>query len=183
MGSKDKPETWYDLAARSPEERSKRPAPSPSLEQAKIQAQVLVPVLRAFREELGAERANKIAWGALAQWRQQVWRGMLVSPGTPTEQFRASTVALADIIGDAVDVEILKDDPESLEFNVTGCRYAQFFRELAEPELGFALTCSFDDTHLEVLGSDDVKLKRTGTIMNGADRCDFRYALKKAKRL
>ncbi|HYL58511.1 MAG TPA: L-2-amino-thiazoline-4-carboxylic acid hydrolase, partial [Candidatus Acidoferrales bacterium] len=133
MEKQDKSETWYHLAARSPEERSKRPAPSPSLEQAKIQAQVLVPVLRAFREAIGAERANKIAWGALAEWRQQVWRSMLTSPGTPTEQFRASTVAMADIIGDAVDVEMLKDEPESLEFNVTGCRFAQFFHELGEP--------------------------------------------------
>ena len=182
MANQDKPMTWYEVAARPSAERAKNPAPSPSLEQAKIQAQVLVPVLKAFRKELGEERANRIAWGALAGWRDQVWRGMSVPSGTPAEQVRAGTVATAQIIGDAVDVEILRDDADAIEVNVIGCRYAQFFRELGEPELGFALTCAFDDTQIEVFGGDEVKLKRTGTIMTGADRCDFRWALKNAKR-
>ncbi len=77
---------------------------------------------------------------------------------------------------------MLKDEAEAIEFNITGCRYAQFFRELGEPELGFALTCSWDDTEAEMIGAGDVKLTRTGTIMRGADRCDFRYALKKSGR-
>ena len=36
------------------------------IERAKIQAEVLVPVLKAFRAALGEERANRIAWQALA---------------------------------------------------------------------------------------------------------------------
>ncbi|HXK22272.1 MAG TPA: hypothetical protein VMS55_06290 [Myxococcota bacterium] len=42
---------------------------SPLLERVKIQARVLVPVLRAFREAIGTERANQIAWRALGEWR------------------------------------------------------------------------------------------------------------------
>src|SRR5262249_31535844 len=112
----------------------------------------LVPVFRAFRNELGEERANRIAWDALAGFRKQAWQEMQIPPGSPTERFRASNLLSAPIIGDAVDVEMLKDEPEAIEFNVTGCRFAQFFRELGEPELGFALTCSFDDTQVEELG-------------------------------
>ena len=36
------------------------------LDRVKIQAEALVPVLRAFREEFGEERANRVAWRALA---------------------------------------------------------------------------------------------------------------------
>jgi hypothetical protein len=38
------------------------------LELAKIQAKVLVPVVRALRKELGTERANKIVAEALRGW-------------------------------------------------------------------------------------------------------------------
>jgi hypothetical protein len=183
MEKEEQPKSWYIAAARSPEGKQSSPSkPSPALGRAKIQAQVLVPVLKAFRDELGAERADRIAWKALAEWRRQIITEEPVAPGEPTEQFRTRNVAVAALIGDAVDVQMLKDEPESIEFNVTGCRFAQFFRELGEPELGFALTCSWDNTVAEEIGAGDVKLTRTGTIMQGANHCDFRYALKKTGR-
>ena len=123
--------TWYQAAARPVGEKAQNPAASPYLKRAKIQAEVLVPVLRAFRNELGEERANRIAWDALAGFRRQAWQEMQIPPGSPTERFRASNLLSAPIIADAVDVEMLKDEPEAIEFNVTGCRFAQFFRELA----------------------------------------------------
>jgi L-2-amino-thiazoline-4-carboxylic acid hydrolase len=155
---------------------------SPLLDQVKIQAQVLVPVLQAFREEFGAERANRVAWKALENWRREFVRDMmkaLPSEGAPVERWRSWNQAGAPFIGDAVDFEPVKDDSDSVEFNITGCRFAQFFRELREPELEFALLCSFDNTAAEEVGEGDVKLNRTQTIMQGADHCDFRYQLKK----
>ena len=41
------------------------------LDQAKIQAQVLIPVLRALRAELGSERADRLAIGALRAWLRE----------------------------------------------------------------------------------------------------------------
>ena len=67
---------------------------------------------------------------------------------------------------------------EAYEINVTRCRYAQFYKELGAPELGFLLVCSADFPMAEGFGPD-VKLTRTQTIMQGASYCDFRYALKK----
>ena len=43
------------------------------LEEVKIQANVLVPVLRALREELGAERANALVTQALRDWARSVY--------------------------------------------------------------------------------------------------------------
>jgi hypothetical protein len=62
--------------------------------------------------------------------------------------------------------------------NVTGCRYARFFHEIGEPELGFLLVCSADFPMAEGFG-DGVELSRTQTIMQGAGHCDFRYAVKR----
>ena len=154
---------------------------SPLLEQVKIQAQVLVPVLRAFREALGTEQANQIAWKALAEWRRQVTREMHTGfTGGPAERWAAGVQAGIPRIGDAIDMQMLTLTPEKVELDVTGCRFAEFFRALGEPELGFALLCSMDDTAAEEIGQGEVAFRRTSTIMQGGSRCDFRYALKRS---
>ena len=43
------------------------------LEQVKIQAQVLVPVLRALRDELGRERADELVSEALRSWSRNLF--------------------------------------------------------------------------------------------------------------
>jgi hypothetical protein len=154
---------------------------SPLLERSKIQAQVLVPVLRAFRDAIGTERANQIAWQALAEWRKQVTREIHAGfTGTPTERWRAGVTAGMPEIGDAVDVQMLGASAEKVELDITGCRFAEFFRALGEPELGFALLCSMDVTAADEVGQGEVDFTRTTTIMQGGSRCDFRYALKKS---
>ena len=76
--------------------------------------------------------------------------------------------------GDAVDYSVRAQSPDTYEIDVTRCRYAQFYKELGEPELGFLLVCSSDFPFAEGLGSN-IKLTRTQTIMQGASHCDFRY--------
>jgi hypothetical protein len=45
---------------------------------------------------------------------------------------------------EALDYQVVKQTPDTFDVNVTGCRYAKFYQELGEPELGFLLTCSAD---------------------------------------
>jgi hypothetical protein len=157
---------------------------SPLLEQVKVQAQVLLPVLRAFREALGAERANQIAWRALAEWRKALVRDMHMGiGGAPVERWQAGFLALGQQVGDAVDVLPLRQTDEALEVDITGCRFAELFKQLGEPDLGFALLCSMDDTAAEEIGQGEVVLTRTQTIMQGGSRCDFRFALKRSGHL
>ena len=65
-------------------------------------------------------------------------------------------------------------NPDAFDIDVTGCRYAEFYAELGEPELGFLLVCSADFSMAEGFGAD-IRLTRTQTIMQGASHCDFRY--------
>ena len=80
--------------------------------------------------------------------------------------------------GDALDYDVVKQTGTTFDANVTGCRYARFFHEIGEPELGFLFVCSADFPMAEGFG-DDVQLTRTQTIMQGATHCDFRYAVKR----
>ena len=76
----------------------------------------------------------------------------------------------------------VKETPDVLELNVTECRYAEFYKKIGAPELGFLLICSADTDffHAEGFGAN-VRLTVTQTIMQGASHCEFRYRLKKGK--
>jgi len=148
------------------------------LDEVKIQAQVLVPVLRALRAEMGKEAADRLVMMALRAWRQRVFQEVAAStPGSPRDKWATLTAAPVPRIGDAIDVEFLRHEPDRMDFNVTGCRYADFFRVLGEPELGAVLLCEADVDVAEA-GKPEVEFARTQTIMQGAAYCDFRYRMK-----
>ena len=153
------------------------PMSIPWIERRKIEARVLVPVVKAFQAELGKERASAIVRKALDAAGRDLGRAAsALLPGSPIEKMAAILPVAAG--GDALDVEVVKQTPEAFEFNVTGCRYAEFFKELDEPELGYLLACEGDFAATEGL-SPDLELTRTQTIMQGASHCDFRYRVRR----
>ena len=146
----------------------------PVIQQAKIQAQVLVPLVKALQAELGEVRANALVREALGdiyrRYGEEIWRtkneknlGKIMASGLAT--FASQ---------DAPDYRVIEQSQDAFEFDVTGCRYAEFYKELGEPELGFLLVCSADFPMAEGFGPD-IKFMRTQTIMQGASHCDFRY--------
>jgi L-2-amino-thiazoline-4-carboxylic acid hydrolase len=86
----------------------------------------------------------------------------------------ASGLATTFVREDALEYRVIEQSQDAFEFDVTGCRYAEFYKELGEPELGFLLVCSADFPMADGFGPD-IKLTRTQTIMQGASHCDFRY--------
>ena len=125
----------------------------PHNEQVKIQARVLIPVVKAMQAELGEERAQEVVRNALDEVARQ--NGQAVNSlfqGTPVEKIAASLPIAA---ANALDVE------------------------LGEPALGFLFSCGGDWAMAEGL-SPNLELTRTQTIMQGAPHCDFRYRLSKA---
>ena len=151
------------------------------LELVKIQARVLLPLIRAFRSEFGSDRTDRIVREALRQWAKELYRRIGTQlEGFPVEKFDAAVSATVPKIGADVDFETLQQTPEQWNFNIRGCRYADFFRQLGEPELGALLLCDMDVHMTEQLGGGDVKLERTQTIMKGAEYCDFRWSMKRS---
>ena len=80
--------------------------------------------------------------------------------------------------GDAVDYSVRAQSQDTYEIDVTRCQYAQFYKELGVPELGFLLVCSLDFPFVEGFGPD-IELARTQTIMQGASHCYFLYRRQK----
>lgn len=147
------------------------------LEQVKIQAQVLIPLVRALQAELGEERANALVRKSIGplyrQYGQKWWKAQ--QSAEFTERLGNSFKWFAE--GGALEYKVLKQTPGAFELNVTRCRYAEFYQALGAPELGFLLTCDADSSFVEGFGPE-VELTRTKTIMQGFDHCDFRYKVK-----
>lgn len=144
------------------------------IQQIKIQARVLVPLVKALQAELGEERANalvrKVLGAIYRRYGEEFWRtksdknlGKVMGP--ELESFARD---------DALDYKVIEQSQDSFAFDVTACRYAEFYKALGEPELGFLLVCSADFDMAEGFGPD-IKLARTQTIMQGASHCNFRY--------
>jgi hypothetical protein len=148
------------------------------IEQAKIQAQVLVPLVKTLQAELGEERANALVRKALGdiyrRHGETFWRA---KNEKNLGKFMSSAFKTYSR-DNALDYEVVEQSEDSYAIDITGCRYAEFYRELGEPELGFLLVCTLDFPTAEGFGPD-VKLTRTQTIMQGASRCDFRYRREK----
>ena len=152
------------------------PAPLSLLDEVKLQAEVILPVLRALRTELGKEKADRIVGDSLRKWARDLYHRIgEAKSGTPRQKWDAVWAEdMRPRIGDAVDRDMLRDDPQAREYNITRCQYAEFFRKLGEPELGGILLCD-SDIYLAEVGGPNVEFKRTQTIMQGAPYCDFRY--------
>jgi hypothetical protein len=145
------------------------------LDKTRIQAQVLVPVMRALRAELGKEKADAIVRGALLDWSKQLFSSVGKDiEGSPRRKWAKMQGALNNVTEREVTFEMQRHDEEALEFDVTSCRFAEFFRALGEPELGALLICQ-TDFDIAAVGEGEVSLDRAQTLMQGAPSCTFRY--------
>ena len=148
------------------------------MDEFKAEAQVLGPVLKAARAELGEERANCLILGALRAWCRERFEQIGARlPGSPKEKREAiEALDMTRMRENELELEFFKQEPEALEYNVTHCLYADLLRELGEPELGVVLACD-NDFHLMAVCSPEVELTRTQTIMEGGSCCDIRWRI------
>ena len=149
------------------------------IDRVKIQAEVLVPLIKALQKEFGKERVNALIPKALHdmyyQFGKEWWAN---TPGGPTEKIaKAIDMFSLDQEGQAIDVEELKRTDNQYDFNITKCRYADFFKQIGEPELGSLLVCGVDAPMTAGYGAN-VELVRDQTIMKGSSHCNFRYKVK-----
>jgi len=152
---------------------------TPYMQWVKTQTDLLVPLLRHLRAELGEEKANTLVYPVLREYMKK-WISEFASKesDSPIKNFLKTSEMLEETFEGDVDYDVLKNDDDNFDLNVTRCRYAQLFRELGEPELGAILVCEVDD-HIAALYAPAVKLSRTDTMMKGGTHCPFRYKLDK----
>jgi hypothetical protein len=148
------------------------------MDRARTQAQVLLPLARALRAEIGEERTREIMRDAIHESiRTRVRAQAEKLTGTPREKFQAMMRNSAEDNGPMLDLEMLDLSPETIRFDVKSCMYADLFKSLGETELGAMLLCD-SDAYVAKIGAPDVAFERSQTIMQGATHCDFCYRIK-----
>lgn len=146
------------------------------LERSRISVEAQIPLIRVMERELGVERAHALIREALdEQIRERVPEA---ARGRVPEKMpiRREAVDATFAAGDALEYDVLREDDEAFDMNVTGCRYKALMEELGALDLGGLLFCNNDFAAAEVAG---LELIRTQTCMQGASHCDFRYRLRK----
>ena len=143
------------------------------LERRRIEAGVLVPLIRAFQAEIGEERANAIARRVVVEIAEQQGRENAARLGR-NDLLAFSENMQAFSGGGALEIEMVERSDERVGFNVRRCRFAEMYREMGAGDLGFLLSCNRDASNVGGF-NPEIGFTRTQTIMQGASFCDFRY--------
>lgn len=147
------------------------------LERRRLEAAVLVPVIRALQAEFGEERVNGVVGKtireiAFAQGQEAARSGDMSSMHAVSERFQNGVLREGSLI-----VDVVEDDERAFGFNVTRCRFMEMYEEMGARDLGFLLSCNRDFAMFEGM-APQLDFDRTQTRMQGASFCDFRYRLR-----
>jgi L-2-amino-thiazoline-4-carboxylic acid hydrolase len=147
------------------------------LERRKIEAGVLIPMIKAFQQAMGVDKANEVARSVVRELAKQDGERWAEQHGRGLDGMDKVSRVWAG--GGSLEIEPVRRTDTALEFNVTRCKYAEHFQALGLPELGYLIHCNRDFAMLDGF-SDRLDLERTQTVMQGASHCDFRFKVKAA---
>src|ERR1700759_4349791 len=103
------------------------------LERARIQAQVLVPLVKALQAELGAARANALVRKTLGELYRGYGEEFAKSKNeTDLGKFVASAFKTY-ARDDALEYDVIEQTADAYAIDIRRCRYAEFYKELGEP--------------------------------------------------
>jgi len=143
------------------------------LERREIEAKIVAPLVRAVMAEIGEAKTLELLRSVISSLARDAGAAMAREFGETTLTAFASGLDRWKE-GGALELEILAQTPDRLEFNVTRCRYAEMYRALGLADLGSTLSCQRDFALIDGF-NPDVSLTRTQTLMEGATHCDFRF--------
>lgn len=141
------------------------------------EARILAPVIDALGNEFGREKVIRILRATIVRIAAE--QGTLLRQLMGGDSLGHFYQSLEFWTKDgALEVETIEQNDQVFSFNVTRCRYAELYESLGIAELGTTLSCARDFALIKGF-NPNITLKRTQTLMEGADFCDFRYQLQK----
>jgi L-2-amino-thiazoline-4-carboxylic acid hydrolase len=158
---------------------SDQEVPISHLQRRKIEGRVLIPLIQACREKFGEAAARELVAETIRRLAVNDGATWAAAEGSDLSSLRKVAV---DVWagGGSLDIHVVNQTDDRLDFNVTRCRYAEFYREMGLSDIGFLVHCNRD--HAMIAGfNPEIELVRTQTRMEGASHCDFRFTRKAPK--
>ena len=132
----------------------------------KIQSRVGIPIVRQLEKEIGKKRAHAIVGkaiaGAYVDYRKT--KSFVANSHPRVEQEVDSSFPL--------EREVVDNTDETHGYNIACCKFAEFFRQIGEPEIGALMTCGVDFAAADLI-RPEWEFGRTQTRKQGASHCDF----------
>jgi len=147
-----------------------------TLKRREIQSPLIACLLEAFIDEIGYEKTMQVASAAIQKDAMQAGKTMAEKYGGDSIKQLRRVVQEVWADGEALEFNILEETNEKLSFDVTRCQYAELYDRLGIKKFGFCLSCNRDTALIQAF-NPQMKLLRTQTIMEGAERCDFRIVI------
>jgi predicted ArsR family transcriptional regulator len=144
------------------------------LQRRKIEGRVLIPFIQALRDKFGENAMREAVDETIRKLAAEDGARWAATYGRTTASLRKVAQELW-AGGGSMDLQVVRESDNQLDFNVTRCRYAEFYKELGLPDVGFRVHCNRD--HAMVVGfNSELELTRRQTLMEGAACCDFRFS-------
>ncbi|MFN0095462.1 MAG: L-2-amino-thiazoline-4-carboxylic acid hydrolase [Dehalococcoidia bacterium] len=147
------------------------------LERRRVEAGVLIPMIRAFQAAFGVGEANAIAADVIRTLARDQGAAIRERANIQTMGDLQQRMAKGPISEGSLIVDVVEQDEERVGFNVTRCKFKEMYEEMGAGDLGFLLSCNRDFASFEAM-APNLAFSRTQTRMEGADFCDFRYRLR-----
>ena len=143
------------------------------IEKRAIEALAILPIIEMVSQKIGRDAARAILKEVNQKEAYQRGQSMMKEQNVIDELVK-EVATWGE--GGTWEMDILEKTSTTYFFNVLRCPYYEKYKELGLEEFGVELSCCRDEPFARGL-NPKLKLVRTKTIMEGEDRCDFRYFL------
>jgi hypothetical protein len=144
--------------------------PSPSIPHPGI-----MNLVREMEQTLGKERAHEIVERtATKQTVVGIKRAVAKEPIQGFRDFVDARKNRGSLSTHGTTDEIIEETDDRLVFNMTECLWARAWRDMGAADIGFLWNCKPDFALVQAM-HPRLKLKRTRTLMQGDEYCDFTY--------
>lgn len=139
----------------------------------------LVSLIRHLEDAVGERRSHEIVSDWAEQQAVEEVRNIVEFLEEPIHNFEDVKVLLHKWVRDLnesniEEVAITEEDDSKSVCMVTQCVHATVFEKLGAPEIGYLLHCKQDFPAASAI-HPNVGLRRSKTLMQGDDCCDFEY--------
>ncbi|MFH1138828.1 MAG: L-2-amino-thiazoline-4-carboxylic acid hydrolase [Pseudomonadota bacterium] len=145
----------------------------PVLTRREIEALMAAPLIESFIEELGREKAWEAAGRVIGKMARESGAALRDLVGGNSLKHVEEVLSIFSR-GGALEMDRVEATPTRLAVNITRCRYAEMYKKHGLEKFGGLLSCS-RDFGLFAVFNPKIVFRRTQTIMDGADYCDFRF--------
>jgi L-2-amino-thiazoline-4-carboxylic acid hydrolase len=143
----------------------------------RIEAEIIKPIYEEMVGRFGKPAAREALRAAITKAAVASGKSLAAAETGPIDLKSFAALQPKWRQDDALRIEVLAEEAGKFDFDVVRCRYSEMYKSMGLGEIGEILSCQRDGTFCQ--GYDPrITLSRTTTIMEGADRCNFRYRMK-----